>query len=102
MAAIARTPVESGPIKSIGYDPDTQTLAVEFHSGGVHHYKNVPLHEHVALMDAPSKGKHFHSFIRTKFESEKQDDLFNGRCHLCGDSGPQGQTCRDCGCTEYR
>ena len=41
MAIVQRTPVSSAAFKSIGYDPHTRTLAVEFQSGGVHHFDDV-------------------------------------------------------------
>ncbi len=33
-----RQPVESTSVKSVGYDPETQTLEVELQSGGVYQY----------------------------------------------------------------
>jgi len=37
-----RMSVSSSNISSVGYDPKTQTLEVEFHNGGVYQYFNVP------------------------------------------------------------
>lgn len=56
-----RTPVTSSGIKSIGHDPATDTLHVEFASGGVHEYEGVTSAEHAALMAAKSIGGHFHA-----------------------------------------
>ena len=67
-----RQPVESSNIKSIGYD--TGTLEIEFKSGGVYQYANVPLFHHVALMNTKSKGKYFHRFIKPNFEYQKVKD----------------------------
>lgn len=40
---IPLTPVSnSSTVTGRGYDPNTQTLAVEFKSGAVYHYNNVP------------------------------------------------------------
>lgn len=50
------TPVESSNVKSIGYDPESQTLEVAFASGGIYRYANVPAVEHHNLMAASSKG----------------------------------------------
>lgn len=36
-----RTPVRSSNVASVGYDPNTQTLEVEFHSGDVYQYFGV-------------------------------------------------------------
>lgn len=53
---ITRTPVEgSSTIKSIGHDKDH--LDVEFHSGAVYRYANVPGSVHDALVSSPSIGK---------------------------------------------
>lgn len=57
-------PVLSGHIKSIGYDPSTQTLRVEFKKGAVHDYADVPIEKHADLMSAESKGEHFNRHFR--------------------------------------
>ena len=65
-----RTPVKSSNIKSIGYDPSAKKLHVEFQSGDVHEYANVPPAKHAALMKAKSIGKYFHSQVREKHKSK--------------------------------
>lgn len=57
--SINRVPVTSGNIKSIGHDPKTNTLEVEFHDGGVYRYPGVDSEAHNALMGAESIGKTF-------------------------------------------
>ena len=57
-------PVESSNIKHIGYDPETQTLGVEFGNGKVFHYEGVSAAKHQDLMAAPSKGIHFNKHIK--------------------------------------
>ena len=52
--------VLSEAIKAIGYDPDTQTLGVEFIRGTVYHYLNVPSSVHARFLSASSHGT-FHS-----------------------------------------
>jgi len=61
---IPTSSVESSSIKAIGHDPKTRTLRIEFHSGGVYDYPNVGADEHKNLIEAESKGKHFHRFVR--------------------------------------
>jgi hypothetical protein len=56
--------VNSSQIISIGHDPETNTLAVEFKHGGVYHYHGVNAAQHAALMSAPSIGSHFHTHIK--------------------------------------
>lgn len=64
---IPRTTVTSSNLKSIGYDPGRMLLHVEFASGAVHEYANVPMQTHAALMasgEGGSIGRHFHEHIR--------------------------------------
>lgn len=56
--------VDSSNVHSIGYDPETQTLAVQFHSGHTSEYPDTTPEQHAAFMAAPSKGQHFHRHIR--------------------------------------
>lgn len=51
-----RTPVESSQMKSIGYDPATQVMEVEFSNGRIYQYDNVPANIHADFMEAKSKG----------------------------------------------
>lgn len=50
------TYVSSSNIESIGFDADTNTLAVEFIKGGTYEYSGVPEHLYDELMNADSKG----------------------------------------------
>lgn len=58
-----RVPVTSSNIASIGFDPDTQTLEVEFTNGDVYQYMGVPADVHEAFMASDSKGKFRHAYI---------------------------------------
>ena len=60
-----RTPVKSSNIVSVGHDPDTNTLEIEFKGGGVYSYPDVPKAKADALMNAESAGKYFHAHIRS-------------------------------------
>jgi len=59
-----RTPVTSSNIVSIGYDVDTRTLEVEFNSGAVYQYSNVPEDVYNELISASSIGAYFASGIK--------------------------------------
>ena len=59
-----RTPVSSSNISSIGYDPGTQTLEVEFHNGSVYQYRGVPQGIYQGLMGAPSHGQYLDAYIK--------------------------------------
>ena len=61
-----RTPVVSSNIRSVGYDPSSLTLEVEFSHGGIYHYLNVPERLHLGLMNAPSKGKYLYANISSR------------------------------------
>jgi len=62
-----REPVLSTDLRSVGYDPATSTLEIEFNSGGIYQYLSVPDSIHQNLMSASSKGKYFHKYIKERF-----------------------------------
>lgn len=62
-----RRPVSSSNLKSVGYDPVTQTLEIEFQSGAVYEYYNVPVSVYEGLMQASSHGQYFHQNIRNRY-----------------------------------
>ncbi|MGB8644459.1 MAG: KTSC domain-containing protein [Anaerolineae bacterium] len=62
-----QTPVKSSFIRSIGYDPQGHVAQVEFKSGSVYHYRNVPKVTVTRWMDCKSKGQYFHRNIRNRF-----------------------------------
>ena len=59
-----RKPVDSSMLISVGYDPTEQLLELEFASGRVYQYLDVPASEHRALMGADSKGGYFNENTR--------------------------------------
>lgn len=62
---IQRTRVTSSNIKSVGHDPETGKLHIEFHGGRVAEYDNVPAEKHAALTkEGDSVGEYFHKHIR--------------------------------------
>lgn len=66
---IAREPVSSSNIKSVGYDAQTRTLAIEFSNSRVYHYADVSPEAHQALIGADSIGRHFAAHVRNQFTS---------------------------------
>jgi hypothetical protein len=66
-----RQSVNSSNITSIGYNPKTQILEIEFHSGGVYRYYSVPNSEYQALMNASSHGKYFDQNIKKTYQYSK-------------------------------
>ena len=59
-----RTPVNSSNLVSVGYDPISKTLEIEFIRSSVYQYFNVPEGLHLGLMRASSKGRYFRANIR--------------------------------------
>lgn len=62
-----RQPVTSSRILSVGYDPATQTLEVEFKNKKVAEYTGVPQSVYDGLMAAVSIGIYFGAHIAGKF-----------------------------------
>lgn len=66
-----RSPVRSGTISSIGYNPESRILEIEFTEGGIYHYYKVPFSEYQGIMSARSHGRYFTSHIRDMYSYEK-------------------------------
>lgn len=62
-----RVPVESSSIRSVGYDPATGVLHVEFTSGSLYAYASVPPEVCRAFLAASSKGTYFNANVRDKY-----------------------------------
>jgi hypothetical protein len=59
-----RIPVSSSNISSVGFDAATQTLEIEFTSGNIYQYFDVPVTVYEELMHAESKGKFLSTQIK--------------------------------------
>ena len=68
---MARIPIDSTSLKSVGYDTSARTLEVEFHHGAVYVYLDVPQDVFEELKAAESKGRFFNSNIRSVYTHEK-------------------------------
>jgi hypothetical protein len=73
-----RKPVTSSNIASVGYDPATRELEVEFKggkgklgTGPVYRYADVPQETYDAFMGHDSKGAFHHASIKGKFSYTK-------------------------------
>lgn len=69
-----RTPVASSQIASVGYDPKTETLEIEFPNGAVYSYSDCVPSVHERLMEAESIGKFFGQYIKISLEYKKIKD----------------------------
>ena len=63
-----RVPVTSSSVVSVGYDPTSFVLEVEFRSGGVYQYSHVPAAAHRLLLQAASIGDYVNTIIKPRFE----------------------------------
>lgn len=66
-----RDPVSSRAIRSIGYDSRNQILEVEFNSGRVYRYFDVPEFLYRGFSLARSKGEYLNTRIGGRFRSEE-------------------------------
>lgn len=63
--------VQSTNIRSVGHDPRSNTLEVEFHDGGIYQYDGVPASDYSALVSSQSVGSHFHEHIKARYKSKR-------------------------------
>ncbi len=66
-----RNPVSSTNIRSIGYDSATAMLEVEFTSGDIYQYFNIPEALYKQFLSAPSKGQFLNDYIRFSYRYQK-------------------------------
>jgi hypothetical protein len=59
-----RTPVVSSNVVSIGYGVESRILEVEYSSGGVYQYSNVPPEIARDVLNAPSIGKYLNQYVK--------------------------------------
>jgi KTSC domain len=62
-----RTPVSSSNLSSVGYELSTSTLEVEFSTGRVYQYFDVPEHVYQELIHASSVGSYFAQSIKNSY-----------------------------------
>lgn len=66
-----RMQVNSTNIRSIGYDSQLAVLEVEFTSGDVYQYFNVPEYLHQQFLNASSYGQFLNDSIRYNYRYQK-------------------------------
>lgn len=62
-----RARIASTGLASIGYDPASKTLEVEFAGGAVYQYLGVPELEHRKFLRARSRGTYLNCHIKPQF-----------------------------------
>lgn len=69
-----RQPLSSTTIRSVGYDPQSRMLEIEFHSDGVYQYEDVGQDTYHGLLAAPSKGHFFDERIRDRYAWQRVEE----------------------------
>jgi hypothetical protein len=59
--------VESTTVRSVGYQRRSRILEIEFQSGAVYQYVDVPARVYEQFWEAESKGKYFNDEIREAY-----------------------------------
>lgn len=68
------TVVGSDAVRSLGYDQHRHELDVEYPSGDVYRYEDVPPQEIMALMKAESLGTFINARIKPRYRYRKLDN----------------------------
>ena len=68
-----REAVESKVFASVGYEPESEVLELEFSSGRIYRYMGVSAETHAWFMRSAEKGGFFNRMIDGKFEFERID-----------------------------
>lgn len=68
---MARVQVESSNLASVGYDHDTATLEIKFHSGAIYQYSGVPQDIYESLINAGSKGAYFNNYVKERYRCKR-------------------------------
>ena len=63
-----RKSVSSSVLASIGYDPKSRLLEVEFNHGEIYQYSDVPEKVYKELINADSIGKYYSDNVRDDYE----------------------------------
>lgn len=66
-----RESIVSSNVRSVSYDPTTNTLEIEFHNGSVYQYYSVPAETHRSLISAVSKGTYHNDYIKDHYRYRK-------------------------------
>jgi hypothetical protein len=62
-----RLPVRSSSLRSVGYDEAGSELEIEFQSGRIYRFSEVPASVHAWLMRSPTMGGLFNRIIRDRY-----------------------------------
>jgi hypothetical protein len=78
-----RIPVGSSNVSSVGYDPVTSTLEIEFHGGRIYQYANGPTRHFVELTSGSgSVGGYFNRHVKNSYQyrrANRSSELFSSK-----------------------
>jgi hypothetical protein len=63
---MSREPIDSSVIASLGYVAGQRILEIEFRSGDIYDYLDVPLEEYAAFRSADSKGTYLNKVFKLR------------------------------------
>ena len=66
-----RKRINSGTIRSAGYDARNRVLEIEFSNGGITQYSGVSEEVYRRLMNSPSAGSYFQDNIEENFSAKR-------------------------------
>jgi hypothetical protein len=66
-------PIQSSNLLSVGYDAKSRTLRIEFSTGAVYVYSDVPNEVYQGLRSAPSVGRYFATNIKNLYSYEREE-----------------------------
>ncbi len=59
-----RTPINSGNVRSVGYDAESRILEVEFMDKTLYRYFGIPATLHAELLSSSAQGLYFEAHIK--------------------------------------
>lgn len=68
---MTRKPISSSHLRSVGYEPNTRKMHIEFKNGAVYEYQGVPEQFHKTLTEADSTGSFFHENVKPHFDGRR-------------------------------
>jgi lysyl-tRNA synthetase class 2 len=67
MKSMQRRAVESTTMRSVCYEAKSKVLEIEFQSGAIYQYLDVPVAVYEELLESESKGQYFNGEIRDSY-----------------------------------
>jgi len=68
---VERTRINASNLRTVGYDPATRVLEIEFAGGNIVRYAGVPAEIHRRLMSAPSPASVFRDNIEEDYPATR-------------------------------